>query len=97
MGWAYYIKSEKPKEPKHQPAPKITIADVMEIARKIDEETGRYPSYGYVSAGIETGRIVPDDYLERGNQNGRKHTKHRSCVKKTIAEKAESGRLAVLP
>ena len=70
---------------------------MLEIARKIDEETGRYMSYGDISAGIETGRIVPEEYLGKENRNGRKHTKHRSCVEKTIAEKAESGRLGVLP
>ena len=48
---------------RHQPMPKLTIDDVLEIARKIDEETGRYPSYGDVCTGIYTGRINPADYL----------------------------------
>lgn len=89
MGWEYYIKSEKPKEPKRQPEPKITIADMLEIARKIDEQTGHYPSYGEVSTGIYAGRINPDDYLEKRRKNGRKNTRHRACPTKATPEKAE--------
>lgn len=50
---------------RHQPEPKLTIEDVLEIARRIDKETGRYMSYGDVCTAICTGRINPDDYLRR--------------------------------
>ena len=48
---------------KHQPMPKMTIDDILEIAEKISEETGHYPSYGDVCLGIYYGRIHPADYL----------------------------------
>lgn len=53
------------KEPKHQPAPKITIPQVLKIADKIKAETGRYPSYGKVVHGIENGSIDPWKYIRR--------------------------------
>lgn len=53
------------KEPKHQPAPKITIPQVLKIAEKIKQETGRYPSYGKVVHGIENGSIDPWRYIRR--------------------------------
>lgn len=66
MGVNHYVKSErKPKEPMRQTAPKLTIGDMLEIARKIDEKTGHYPSYGEISTGIYAGTINPDDYLEK--------------------------------
>ena len=53
------------KEPKHQPAPNITIRDVMKIAEKIKAETGRYPSYGKLVAGIENGSVDPWRYIRK--------------------------------
>ena len=55
----------KPKEQKRQPAPKLTIDDIVYIARQIDKETGRYLSYGDVCTEIYAGRINPSDYLGR--------------------------------
>lgn len=51
---------------RHQPAPKITIDEMMLIADKVAEETGHYPSYGEVFTGITCGRINPADYLRKG-------------------------------
>lgn len=48
---------------RHELAPNLTIADIVEIARQIDKETGRYLSYGDVCTGIYAGRINPEDYL----------------------------------
>lgn len=76
-------------EPKHQPAPKITIEDMLEIARKIDQQTGHYLSYGEISTGIYAGCINPDDYLEKRKRRGRKDTKHRSGDTEAKPEKAE--------
>lgn len=71
------IKSMKER---HQPAPKLTIADILEIARQIDEETGRYLSYGDVCTGIYAGRINPDDYLKkRGHTDDKRRTKRGSA------------------
>lgn len=53
------------KEPKHQPAPDITTEEVLKIAEKVKQETGRYPSYGKVVQGIENGRIDPWRYIRR--------------------------------
>lgn len=53
------------KEPKHQPVPKISIHEVLKIAEKVKEETGRYPSYGKVVQGIENGKIDPWRYIRR--------------------------------
>ena len=44
---------------------KLTIEDIVEIARQIDKETGRYLSYGDVCTGIYAGRIDPEHYLGR--------------------------------
>lgn len=61
---------------RHQPTPKLTIEDIIEIARKIDKETGRYLSYGDVCTGIYAGRINPDDYLEkRGRTDDKRRVK----------------------
>lgn len=57
--WSYM------KEPKHQPAPLLSVADVLKIADKVSEETGRYPSYGKVVAAIENGSIDPWRYIRR--------------------------------
>ena len=51
------------KEPKHQPAPNITVYEVLKIAEKIKKETGRYPSYGRLVADIESGRVNPSQYI----------------------------------
>ena len=53
------------KEPKHQPAPEISKHEILEIADKIKQETGRYPSYGRVVQGIENGSIDPWQYIRR--------------------------------
>lgn len=53
------------KDPKHQPAPLLSVADVLKIADKVSEETGRYPSYGKVVAAIENGSIDPWRYIRR--------------------------------
>lgn len=53
------------KEPKHQPAPDITTNEVLKIAEKVKQETGRYPSYGKVVQGIENGSIDPWRYIRR--------------------------------
>lgn len=57
-----YIARPKVKE-HHQAAPKITIHQMLMIAKKIDEETGHYPSYGELSSKIHYGHIKPADYL----------------------------------
>lgn len=48
---------------RHQPVPKLTIDDILYIAKRIDQETGRYMSYGDVCTAIYAGRINPADYL----------------------------------
>lgn len=68
MARAQQILYDRPrgiKEPKHQPAPKITIHEVLKIADKVKQETGRYPSYGKVVQGIENGSIDPWRYIRR--------------------------------
>ena len=62
MGKNEYIKSVKQTEVHLRP-PKVSIMDCLLIAEMIKEETGRYPTYGEVSQGIESGRINPADYL----------------------------------
>ena len=59
--------SKKLKE-RHQPAPTITIDEMMIIAEKVAEETGRYPSYGDIYTAIHFGRIQPSDYLRKGGK-----------------------------
>ena len=66
----------KSMKERHQPTPKLTIEDIVEIARQIAKETGRYLSYGDVCTGIYTGRINPDDYLEkRGRTDDKRRVK----------------------
>ena len=77
------------KEAKHQPAPKLTIADMLEIAHKIGDETGHYPSYGEVSTGIYAGTINPDEYLEKRRKNGRNTSRHRAGNTEEKPEEAE--------
>ena len=76
-------------EPKRQPAPTLTISDMLEIARKIDQQTGHYLSYGEISTGIYAGRINPDDYLKKRKRRGRKDTKHQGGDMEAKPEKAE--------
>lgn len=66
---------------RHQPVPKLTIDDILEIARQIDKETGRYLSYGDVCTGIYAGRINPDDYLEK-----RRRTHDRYGIEGSVVE-----------
>lgn len=66
---------------RHEPAPNLTIADILEIARKIDEETGRYLSYGAVCTGIYAGRINPDDYLKK-----RRRSRDRYGIEGSVVE-----------
>ena len=68
---------------RHQPMPKLTIDDILEIARQIDKETGRYLSYGDVCTGIYAGRINPDDYLEK-----RRRTHDKRRVERGVIEQA---------
>ena len=51
------------KEPKHQPAPRLTIEQVLDIAEKEYKKTGHYPSYGKVVQHIESGKIKVGYYL----------------------------------
>ena len=62
MGRNRYIESVKQNEV-HQMPPKVSIMDCLLIAEMIKEETGKYPTYGEVSQGIESGRIKPEKYL----------------------------------
>lgn len=50
---------------RHQPAPKLTIDEVLEIAHKIAEETGRYPTYGKLVGSIELGKVDPWQYIRK--------------------------------
>jgi hypothetical protein len=61
----------------------LTIDDILEIARQIDKETGRYLSYGDVCTGIYAGRINPDDYLEK-----RRRTHDKRRVERGVIEQA---------
>lgn len=65
---------------RHQPIPKLTIDDILEIARQIDKETGRYLSYGDVCTGIYAGRINPDDYLEKRRRTHDKRRVERGAI-----------------
>lgn len=65
---------------RHQPVPKLSIDDILEIARKIDEKTGRYLSYGDVCTGIYAGRINPDDYLEKRRRTHDKRRVERGAI-----------------
>ena len=59
---AHHKKSNKAKP---QPAPKVTIAEMLVIAEKISAQTGHYPSVGELQVRIDTGELRPEDYLGR--------------------------------
>ena len=51
-----YERSVQQKE-KHQPSPKLTVEEMVEIACKLSKERGRYVSYGDVQQMILTGKL----------------------------------------
>ena len=44
-------------ELKQQSSPRLTIDDMIAIAKKLSKERGRYVSYGEVQTMIETGKL----------------------------------------
>lgn len=64
---AEYVQIKNMQE-RHQPAPKVTIEEMVLIADKVEKETGRYPSYGDIYTAIHFGRIKPSDYLRKGGK-----------------------------